>query len=448
MADDPTGEITELLSRLIANACVNDGTTASGHEHRNAAVLGAVLEGPGLDLQSYEPAPGRRSIVARIEGRDPSAPTLVLLGHTDVVPASPEGWQRDPFGGEVVDGVVWGRGAVDMLNLTASMALATRRLADTGWRPEGTLVFVGVADEEALGEHGAGWLTDHAWDQVGGEYLITESGGVPLRTPAGTRLGVTVGEKGAMWTRLVVRGTPGHASRPLRTDNALVTAARVVQRISDFRGPAVIGEAWRRYVQGMAFEPDLSAALLDAGRIDEVAATLPRLDLARTADACTHLTMAPTVMHAGTKTNVIPDHVVMDIDVRTLPGQGTDEVRAALAEAIGDLADRVEVVSVVDDAATASPVRTPLWEAIAQVAAELSPGATCLPTMTTGATDARFYRRHGSTAYGFGLFSDHMTPGRFSAMFHGDDERIDVESLRLSVELWGRLARRFLERTD
>jgi acetylornithine deacetylase/succinyl-diaminopimelate desuccinylase-like protein len=446
VAEDPTGTVAELLSRLIANACVNDGTAPSGHEHRNAAVLRSVLEGPGLDLQTYEPAPGRQSLVARIEGRDPAAPTLVLLGHTDVVPANPDGWQRDPFGGELVDGVVWGRGAVDMLNLTSSMALATRRLADTGWRPRGTLVFVGVADEEALGEHGAAWLVEHAWDTAGGDYVITESGGVPLRTPVGTRLGVTVGEKGAMWSRLVVKGTPGHASRPLRTDNALVTAARVVQRLAEFRGPAIIGEAWAGYVRGMAFDADLTAALLDPERLDEVTSTLPRLDLARTAHACTHLTMAPTVMHAGTKTNVIPDHVVLDVDVRTLPGQTAADVHAALTDAIGpELAGQVEVVSVVDDAATASPVATPLWDAIGEVAGGLAPGATCLPTTTTGATDARFYRRHGATAYGFGLFSEQMTPGRFSAMFHGDDERIDVESLRLSVELWERLARRFLD---
>ena len=445
MSDDPTGPVTELLSQLIRHACVNDGTPSSGHEHRNAEVLRAVLEGPGLDLETYEPTPGRTSLVARIEGADPAAPTLVLLGHTDVVPASAERWERDPFGGEVVDGVVWGRGAVDMLNLTSSMALAVRRVADTGWRPRGSLVFVAVADEEALGEHGASWLTSHAWDEAGGDFVITESGGVPVGTAGGTRLNVTVGEKGAMWCKLRVRGTAGHASRPLRTDNALVTAARLVARLAEYRSPVLITEAWKRYVEGMAFDAALTAALTDPHRIDEAVDVMPQLELARLAHACTHTTMAPTVLHGGVKTNVIPDLVDLDVDVRSLPGQTADDVRALLAEAIGaDLADRVEVIEVVDDPATISPVDTPLWTALSEVSRRLAPGTTCLPSITSGATDARFYRRMGATAYGFGLFSNRMTMGQFSAMFHGDDERIDVESLRLSVELWEQLAQRFL----
>jgi acetylornithine deacetylase/succinyl-diaminopimelate desuccinylase-like protein len=161
MNDDPTGEVTELISTLIRNACVNDGTAESGQEARSVDTLAAYLEGGGLDLERYEPVPGRASLVTRIEGRDPDAPTLLLMGHTDVVPVNPAGWTRDPFGGEVVDGVVWGRGAVDMLNLTSSMAVATKRLAQRGFRPEGTLIYLAVADEEALGTHGAKHLTEH-----------------------------------------------------------------------------------------------------------------------------------------------------------------------------------------------------------------------------------------------------------------------------------------------
>jgi len=150
-------------------------------------------------------------------------------------------------------------------------------------------------------------------------------------------------------------------------------------------------------------------------------------------------------MHGGTKTNVIPDLVDLDVDIRALPGQSAEDIRALLADAIGaDLANRVEVLELVDDPATTSAVDTPLWDALSTVSARLSPGATCLPSITSGATDARFYRRKGSTAYGFGMFSDRMTMGQFSAMFHGDDERIDTDSLRLSVELWEQLAREFL----
>src|SRR5205823_3229647 len=152
-------------------------------------VLQTYLEGAGLDVEGFEPTPGRRSVAARIEGSDPTAPTLLLMGHTDVVPVSPAGWSRDPFGGELVDGEVWGRGAIDMLNLTASMAVATKHLARQGWRPRATLVYLGVADEEAGGAHGAHWLVDHQRDAVGAHYATTESGAWAGRGPAGPRVG-------------------------------------------------------------------------------------------------------------------------------------------------------------------------------------------------------------------------------------------------------------------
>jgi acetylornithine deacetylase/succinyl-diaminopimelate desuccinylase-like protein len=155
MNDALTGETVELLQQLTRNQCVNDGTVASGQEARTSDVLRAYLEGGGLDIEVYEPdaAPGRTSLVARIEGTDPAAPTLCLMGHTDVVPVTPEHWTRDPFGSELVNGEVWGRGALDMLNLTASQAVALKALARRpgGWRPRGTLVYLACADEEAGG---------------------------------------------------------------------------------------------------------------------------------------------------------------------------------------------------------------------------------------------------------------------------------------------------------
>src|SRR5688500_11118377 len=220
------------------------------------------------------------------------------MGHTDVVPAT-EGWRHDPFGGELIDGEVWGRGAVDMLNLTASMAVATRTLARDGFRPKGTLVYLAVADEEAMGEHGAQWLTEHAIDAVGADYVITESGGVQMPTSAGVRLPAIVGEKGSYWCKLTIHGTPGHASTPLRTDNALVKAAEVVRRLAEHRPATSIHDLWRRFIGGMAFPPEMAAAMLDIDRLPALLDTLP-IGLAKQAHACTHMTFAPTVMHAGT----------------------------------------------------------------------------------------------------------------------------------------------------
>lgn len=434
-------EVTDLIRHLIRNRCVNEGTTESGHERRSADTLAAYLGATGLDLQTYEPVPDRASLVARIEGSDPAAPTLVLMGHTDVVPVTEEHWRRDPFGGELVDGEVWGRGAVDMLNLTSSMATAFRHLATTGFTPRGTLVYLAVADEEALGTHGAQWLLDNEAETVTGDYLVTESGGIRRTTRTGTHITVSTAEKGANWVKLRVEGTPGHASRPLRTDNALVKAAEIVRRLAAYQPRARITEVWRRYVEGIGFDADLTAALLDPDRVLDTCLSLDELYLARFAHACTHTTFAPTILHGGTKINVIPDTVSLEVDIRSLPG---DDVPALLHDALGDMADEVTIEALATDESTASPLDTPMWDAMSRVIDQLVPGARALPTLMVGATDARFFRRRGVAAYGAGLFSDRITPEQFGSMFHGNDERVDTESLRLTTELWIGLAQELL----
>jgi len=434
MADDLTNEATALLQDLIRNACVNDGTIESGEEVRSSDRLADYLGGSGFDVETYEPRPGRRSLLAKIEGSDPTAPTLMLMGHTDVVPVNRDGWTRDPFGGELEDGMIWGRGAVDMLNLTSTMAVAFRHLAHSGFTPRGTLLYLAVADEEALGTWGAKYLVDHELDAMRSDYVITESGGYQVPTPAGTRLPIMVEEKGTYWSNIVVSGTPSHASQAYKTDNALVTAAEVVRRIAEYRPEARIGDTWRRYVEGMGMAPEL----LDPDQVDGYIADLP-LALGRIAHSCTHTTMAPTVVHGGTKTNIIPDRVELQVDVRTMPGQSGAAARDLLLDAIGDLADRVEITSN-DDPGTASPVDTPLWDSLSRVTSRLCEGSALVPTIMTGGTDNRFFRRAGSVGYGFGLFSQRIGFSDYARMFHGHDERVDQESLDLSTQLWLALA--------
>jgi acetylornithine deacetylase/succinyl-diaminopimelate desuccinylase-like protein len=441
-SEDPTAEVTDLLQQLIRNRCVNDGRIDSGDEVRSVDLLAGYLAGSG-DHETYEPQPGRRSLVARIEGTDPDAPSLLLMGHTDVVPVNEDGWSRDPFSGEVVDGFVWGRGAVDMLNLTASQAVAFRRLADSGFRPRGTLIYLAVADEEALGTWGAHWLLDHERDAVYADYVLTESGGFQIPTPHGPRLPVLVGEKGTYWTKIRVHGTPGHGSQPYRTDNALVTAAEVVRRIADFRPATQIHDSWRKFVQGMALGAEVTRDLLDPDRFDAAIADLP-LGIARHWHACTHTTFAPTVAHGGTKTNVIPDSVELEVDIRTLPGQTGAEAAAMLREALGDLADAVEIDSN-DDPATGSAIDTPLWDALARTTAELCDDSALVPSLMVGGTDNRFFRRAGAVGYGFGLFSKRLAYEDYTTMFHGNDERVDQESLALSTRLWEAVSRDLLE---
>jgi acetylornithine deacetylase/succinyl-diaminopimelate desuccinylase-like protein len=437
-------EATELLRTLIRNACVNDGDVASAQEVRSADALEAYFAGGGLRCERYAAAPGRVSLITRIEGRDPAAPTLLLMGHTDVVPADPAGWRHDPFAADLEDGVVWGRGAVDMLNLTATMAVATRRLASGQFRPRGTLVFLAVADEEALGAYGAGHLTAREPEAVRADYVITESGGVPIPAPSGWLVPLTVGEKGVNWRRLVVRGTPGHGSMPFRTDNALVTAARVVERIAAYQPRARILDVWRDAVAALELEPAVATALTDPDRVLAAAGQIESLGLARVAHACTHTTFSPNVARGGAKINVIPDRVTIEVDIRALPGVTPAEVDAMLAEALGDLADRVEIEAPCREEGSVTSLDTPLADALRRVTAALMPGSRVVPRLSTGATDARFFRWRGVPAYGFGLHSPRIPYDEYPLMFHGDNERIDVESLRLSTLMWEALGREFL----
>ena len=441
--NEPTAEVTDVLRRLIRNACVNDGSPRSGQEIRNVELLSDHLHGCGVELEAFESLPGRASLVATLEGTDPSAPTLLLMGHTDVVPADPDGWQHDPMGGDLVDGVVWGRGAIDMLNLTASMAVATRRLAASGRRPRGTLKFLAVADEEAGGELGAGWLVKNAPGAVHADYVITENGGVLQHTPAGERVGVTVGEKGICWCRLTVHGTPGHGSRPLGADNALVKAAEAVTRLARFRPAAHVTEAWRRWVEGMGFDPAIREALVDPARVWEGIELLPH-SLAPMAHALTHLTVSPNVVYGGGKTNVIPGKCTLELDIRKVPGQTDADVMETLDTALGSLRSHVDIEVIQHDEPTESPVDTPLWDAVTRAATAVYPEARCIPSLTAGGTDARYFRALGVPAYGMALYSRAMTQAQYSTMFHGNDERVDQESLRLTVGLYEAVARDLL----
>jgi acetylornithine deacetylase/succinyl-diaminopimelate desuccinylase-like protein len=437
MNDALTNETVELLQHMIRNACVNDGSVESGQEVRNSDLLRAYLGQSGLDVEVYEPdgAPGRRSLVARIEGTDPAAPTLCLMGHTDVVPVTPEHWTRDPFGGELVNGEVWGRGAVDMLNLTASQAVALKTLARKGWRPRGTLVYLACADEEAGGVHGAGHVCKRHWDALRADYLLTENGGLVSSHGSETNVTVHVGEKGVAWRRLRVSGTPGHGSMPYGADNALVKAAHVVSRLADYRPAPYVDELWQGFVDTLGADPAMKEALRDPARVDDAIAKLPK-NVARFAWSATHTTFSPNICRAGVKTNVIPDVVDIEVDIRTIPGDNEDEVRRHIDKALGDLSEEVVVEKLFSKQSSASPTGTPLWNVLAKVVDGHYPGATLVPRMIVGFTDAPYFREHGAVAYGFGLFSRALTAEAMSGRFHGNDERVDVESLALTTQAW------------
>ncbi len=235
------------------------------------------------------------------------------MGHTDVVPVNAGGWSRDPFGGELIDGEVWGRGAVDMLNLTASMAVAFRHLADTGFRPKGDLIYFAVADEESGSAHGARWMADHHPDAMRADYVLTENGGLHSGSAEAPFVGVNIAEKGVAWRKLTVRGAPGHGSMPFRKDNALVKAAGVVQRLADYRTAARFSELWRTRVDTLGLPAEVRSVLLDEQAIETFLDDLPSVPAAAPLHACTHTTFSPNLVDGSEsgggrmKVNVIPD---------------------------------------------------------------------------------------------------------------------------------------------
>jgi acetylornithine deacetylase/succinyl-diaminopimelate desuccinylase-like protein len=417
---------------MIRNRCVNDGTPQSGGETRSADLLHDYLDCGELAIERFEPEPGRGSILART-GSDPDRPTLLYVGHTDVVPASSSGWTVDPFGGELIDGVVWGRGAVDMLSMTASMAVALRALSERAEELSVNVGFLGVADEEAGGRFGSRWLVENHPDCVAADWVITESGGFPFQRGGRTKLELFTGEKGAARCSVSVRGRSGHAAYTAPGSNALVRAGAVLQALAEHQAIAHISPTWRTYVDEM-FDPEIADRLVDAAEVSRACADAG--DFAEHAFASTHMTMAPTILRGEFKGNVVPAHVEIVLDVRTLPGQTAADAVELIEESLGCHKEYSEVRIVSESLPSESQIDDRIHRPLLDAVRATYPDADLVPSLMTAATDARFFRGLGSQAYGFGLYSGAIDPMQYFAMIHGVDERVDVESVGLMVDLW------------
>ena len=442
-----SSETISLLQAMIRNRCVNDGTPDSGYEFRSVATLADYFGSEGIIV---EPHPGRQSVVYRVPGTDPGAPTLTLLPHLDVVPVTEASWQHDPFGGEIIDGFVWGRGAVDMLNLTAAMAVVFRPYLVGEVPPlPGDLIFAAVADEEAGGALGAGHLVSEHWDLVACDYLLTEVATPGFATEAGLTLPVTVAEKGPAWRSMSLAGTPSHGSQPYGTDNALVDMAESIMLLAGSPTPVDISPSWVEFISSVGLPPELVERLVDPDLIDGAIDELDDPNFARWVHACTHLTVSPTLMEAGTKQNTIPDAGAASLDIRVTPGQDESTVDDMFRKALGpSLYDRMDIVADLDFPANSSASEGPLWDAIDDAANELAGPATLVQMLTPVLTDGRFFRQRGVTAYGVGLFEPNMDFAGALSMFHGNDERVSVGSVDLTTKLLALILENFGKRVS
>jgi acetylornithine deacetylase/succinyl-diaminopimelate desuccinylase-like protein len=323
------------------------------------------------------------------------------------------------------------------------MAVAVKRLLASGFRPKGTLIYSAVADEEALGTFGAQWLTEHAWDDVKSDFLVTEFGGARIPIGSGAKLPIMTAEKGSQWTRLRVKGTPGHGSMPYKSDNALVKASELITRIARYKAPLHLQGLWKSFIEGIDLPAVQRMALTTAATFDAALDRLPE-GADKMMYAATRTTLSPNMAHAGVKLNVIPDTAEVQVDIRTLPGDDGEGVHKMLRDAAGDLWGDVEIVEEGNNPATSSPRETPLWDVLTKVTQRLIPGSTTLPFLIVGATDSRFFRRKGVVAYGYGLMSERIPFGEFSKLFHGNNERIDQDTLALMTPLWDGVVREML----
>lgn len=440
----------ELLKQLIRNACVNDLTADSGNEVRNAQTLEDFFAdaGDSVEVRRFEPHPGRVSVAFTVPGSDPDAEPLTLLGHTDVVPVDEEKWTQDPFGAEVVeaeDGArIYGRGATDMLFITASMAAVTREVAleaQAGNPPRGTLTFVACADEEARGGLGAGWIAKNEPEAFSWRNCLSETGGshIPVQgSDGGDAIVVVVGEKGAAQRRITIHGDAGHGSAPYGREITVGLIGEVARRLAAIEPDVVSDDLWQGYVRSFRFDPDTEAALI-AGENYEAFGPL-----ARYSHAMSHLTVSPTVLRAGGAINVLPSTAYVELDIRPLPGQGQGDVDKLLRDALGDLAERVHIEHLITEEATVSPASGPLYDAIVDTYREFFPTADIVPTIAAGGSDLRFGRRLGGVGYGFALHAAGRGFGEVLDQLHSHDEFVHVEDVELTARAYRSLVRRFL----
>ena len=426
---DPADEVVVLLGDLIR---IN--TSNPTHPERPAAEWAAErLAEVNIDARIFESEPGRASVVARVPGADTTRPPLLIHGHLDVVPADAAEWTVHPFSGEVRDGCVWGRGAIDMKDMNAMTLAVLRNWARRDHRPPRDIVLAFVADEESGGAYGAHWLVDNHPELFADcSEAISEVGGYSYPIGNDLRLyPIETAEKGINWLRLRATGTPSHGSM-LHADNAVTLLAAAVSRIGAHEFPIVVTDTVRRFLEELA---DLTGLPIDP---DDPEPSLRMLgSAARVIGSTIRNTANPTMLSAGYKANVIPGTAEATIDARFLPGH-EEEMLATLDELIGEGIDRETLIR---DIAVETSFDGAVVDAMAEALRSEDPGARPVPYLMSGGTDAKSFSTLGIRCFGFAPLR--LPPDLdFVTMWHGIDERVPIDGLRFGV----RVLDRFLSR--
>jgi acetylornithine deacetylase/succinyl-diaminopimelate desuccinylase-like protein len=434
---DLQSETTEILRELVRFNTVNP----PGNERPAIEFLASYLRDAGFQTELLAADDDRPNLIADLAGEGDGA-TLCYLGHVDTVLADPSEWSRDPWSGDVADGFLWGRGAIDMKSQVAAEAVAAASLARGGWRPaSGALKLVFVSDEETGGDVGAHWLTDTHPDRVRCDMLLNEGGGEVFEYGGARRYGVCCAEKGIFRFRLTARGVAGHASLPKTGENALLKLGPVLERIGRAQPSFELTEAPAALLRGLGLDPDDPAAALE-----RIAATEPELLVQ--VEPMLGVTLTPTMAHASDKINVIPSRAWLKVDCRVPPGLGEDAVWRRIGHVLGaDAVDTYEIEFTEQVTGNASPVSSPLMHAIDRWVRAADPGAETVPLILPGFSDSRWFRETFPECTAYGFFPQrHMTLLETSPLVHSANERIDVRDLGFASGCYTDLARELLGR--
>ncbi len=412
-------EATRLLQELIRANTVNP----PGNETVAAEILRAYLASNGIDAELVGRSPDRLNLVARLPGG--GGPTLALISHTDTVRADPEEWARDPWSGDLVDGEIWGRGALDMKSQAVASAVAFASLAREGLRPAGDVILALTADEEVNEDYGLAWLVREHPELVRADFSLNEGGGERCVFGGNVFYLCAVAEKMSAPFRLHVRGRSGHASMPAIADNALVKAAPYIDALGRYDPPKQVIPEVHRFLELVLGEaPPLETALDRARALHPLAAEL--------VEPLLSLTLSPTLIEASRQRNVIPARCVVTVDCRLLPGMTPEDADPLVRAALGPGDYELEWFE--RDGGTRSAMDTELWRALERWVGELEPGARLAPIACAGFTDSHWLRQEfGTVAYGF--FPMRAMSGELaSRLVHSADERIPVDDLELAVD--------------
>jgi acetylornithine deacetylase/succinyl-diaminopimelate desuccinylase-like protein len=435
--------VGEETVRRVQDLLRLDTRNPPGNEIRAAQYLRDLFEAEGIAGEIVGPSPDRGTFIARLKG-DGSAPPLLLMSHTDVVAVEPDKWTHDPFSGDIADGFIYGRGALDMKQMVTMEAMTMLLLKRAGVQLKRDVIYMAAADEECGGHEGAGWVVEHRPELIQAEYALNEGGGSGQEVNGRRYYPVQAAEKGTVRFRIRTQGKPGHGSVP-HADNAILKLAAILAKLTPNLLPVHFTTTLRAYINGLAGAqpPDVAQALRSVLADESSAdAAIDRLPIEESLRLRMHAmlrnTVTPTILKAGSQINVIPSEAEAFVDGRNLPGWTPEMVLEELRAVIGSEA---EIEFLDPSPPLETDLQSPLFATIKEVLKEHDPQATAIPFLLTGGTDAKHVTRLGTRVYGFapGLYAGPAEGRRV----HSHDERVSVRSLQWGVRVLYEVVERF-----